>query len=187
MKDAKARNMEYDITKQVINAPLNAAKWLFSSPWAITDMVAGKKPLAERNKNPGDLRWAGQTGAEEGEGGFAKFKTEEEGLRAMAAQLKLYQNRDKLMTLSGIISKYAPSSENKTSDYIAAVAGKTGVNPNAPLNLNDPDVLSKVMSAMTKMENGRSNFTPEGIKIVISNNTGGNSTVSTNALPGAAR
>lgn len=116
--------------------------------------------------NPGNLRKPGS------ETEFQSFATDEAGLVAMARQLRLYQNRDKLNTLAGIISKYAPKSENNTAAYIANAASRTHYASDQALNLNDSSVLANVMSAMTKQENSKSNFTPQAIKVVIDNAPG---------------
>ena len=71
---------------------------------------------AERNNNPGNLNYAGQTGAvlEDGSNArFAKFGSTAEGVSALAKQLQRYGERG-LDTVSKIINKYAPSSENDT-------------------------------------------------------------------------
>ena len=136
--------------------------------------VAGDRPL----NNPGNLRPPGQSS------GFMQYPTEEAGIKAMARQLGLYYRRDKIDTISGIVSKYAPSSENDTKAYIDAVSRRTGYGANEKLDLDNADVLSRIMSAMTKQENHKSNYTPSGIKVIIENNTGGNSIATTNQLAG---
>jgi len=84
--------------------------------------------------NPGNLRMWGNAPTENG---FAKFGSDEEGIKAMAAQLHLYQNRDHLNTINDIVSKYAPKSENDTAAYIADMVGKTGFKSDQSLDLND--------------------------------------------------
>lgn len=139
-----------------------------ATAWSqLTDIFSGN--------NPGNLRRAGQSS------GFAQFSSPAEGLRAMARQLKLYQNRDGLNTLQGIIGKYAPASENDVDTYVGNVSKRTGFGANEKLNLNDPETLSKVISAMTKQENSKSNYTPK-VVIEVLNNTGGNSIVTTNQV-----
>jgi hypothetical protein len=152
-----------------------AKEYLKSRPF-ITD----NRPISERNLNPGNLRAWGNAPIV---GGFAKFGSEEEGLRAMARQLQIYQTRDKLNTIQEIIKKYAPPNENVTSKYIENVASRTGFAATQELNLSDVGTLSKLMSAMTKQENFRSTFTPEYIqKIIINNETGGSAIVTSQAV-----
>ena len=45
--------------------------------------------LAQKNNNPGNLRFAGQEGASEGAGGFARFETPEAGYKALQRQIEL--------------------------------------------------------------------------------------------------
>lgn len=148
------------------------------------DMLRGSRSIRNwsgwtaPNHNPGNLRAPGQPT------GFQSFASDDDGIRAMARQLRLYQNRDNLNTVRGIVSKYAPSSENDTAAYVAAVGKRTGFGADDPINLNDSGTLSKLISAMTKQENSKSNFTPGGVKVVIENATGGNSIVTTNQLQG---
>lgn len=136
--------------------------------------VAGDRPF----NNPGNLRPPGRRT------GFMQYATEEQGLMAMARQLQRYGSRGN-DTIRGIISKYAPSSENNTQAYIDAVGKKTGFGPDQKLDMSDSTTLSKLMAAMTKQENSKTNYTPEGIKVIIENNTGGNSIASINQMRGA--
>ena len=91
-----------------------------------------KGTLAFRNNNPGNLRYKGQPGAEQGEGGFARFKDYDAGHAEEVRQLGLYASRG--LTLEQALTKWAPPNENNTAAYIANVAGSTGFNPNARLN-----------------------------------------------------
>ncbi len=117
--------------------------------------TSGKQTRGLRNNNPGNLNYAGQKGAElENPGGrFARFRTRQEGLQAMAGQLLKYRDRG-IDSVRKIISKWAPSSENNTEAYVGTVAKQMGVNENARLNLKDPQVLASLMAAITKHENG---------------------------------
>lgn len=131
--------------------------------------------------NPGNLRsWGGMPT----QGGFAVFPSEDDGLRAMARQLQLYGNRGN-NTIAGMVGTYAPPSENDTAAYIAHVAKQTGYSASQKLDTNNPDVLAKVVSAMTKMENSKSNYSPAGVKAVITvqNQTGGSVNINANQLP----
>src|SRR6202020_2756902 len=59
---------------------------------------------------------------------------------------------DHLDTVSGIVSKWAPPSENDTAGYIAGVSHDTGFAPNQRINLHDPAVMRKFVAAMIKRE-----------------------------------
>jgi predicted transcriptional regulator len=83
---------------------------------------------------------------------FRRFASPEAGLNAMTWQLKRYQDVYGLRTITGIVSRWAPKSENNTPAYIAAVAKRTGFDPNANLNLHDPQTLAKLEEAMIYQE-----------------------------------
>ncbi|WP_434774135.1 lytic transglycosylase catalytic [Pantoea agglomerans] len=116
----------------------------------------------ERNNNPGNLNFAGQAGAMlEGSGGrFAKFQSAYDGLRAMARQLMLYAKRG-INSVQGIISTWAPSSENNTGAYVNSISSRLGVDPKAALNLQNPQVLSQLMNGIIHHENGRNIYSSE--------------------------
>ena len=109
-----------------------------------------------RNNNPGNLRktadkWEGQTGDD---GEFCTFVDLEHGCRAMMKLLINYKKRYGLDTLSKIISRYAPTTENDTSTYLQTVAKATELNPNQALDFNAQDTLVRVAQAMCKVETG---------------------------------
>ncbi|WP_336792485.1 lytic transglycosylase catalytic [Pantoea anthophila] len=116
----------------------------------------------ERNNNPGNLNYAGQAGAmlERSGGRFAKFQTAYDGLRAMARQLMLYAKRG-INSVEGIISTWAPSSENNTGAYVNAISSRLGVDPKAALNLQNPQILSQLMNGIIHHENGRNIYSSE--------------------------
>lgn len=88
--------------------------------------------LAQRNNNPGNLKFANQAGAiGQDSNGFAIFDSLADGQAALLNQLNLYADRG--MTLEQAISTYAPSSENDTSNYLSFVSSQTGISPSDPL------------------------------------------------------
>lgn len=103
-----------------------------------------------RNNNPGNVESA--PNAVGNDGRFPVFSSPQDGLSAMARQLMLYGDRGNT-TLNGIISTYAPHSENDTQAYIRHVSQMTGFNPKQQLNLHDPATLQALMAAMIKHEN----------------------------------
>jgi hypothetical protein len=109
-----------------------------------------KDPLSVRNNNPGNLRFANQTGAQPGEGGFARFDTPEAGLAAMQRQIELDTQRRGL-TLDRFVEKYAPQNENDTSKYLNYVASRTGLSPTESVS---PDKIPALMAAMIQLEGG---------------------------------
>lgn len=147
-----------------------------SMPPTITDGGRPKQPSTQesgdkrlprgiRNNNPGNLNYAGQAGAtkESGPGGrFAVFKTAEEGLEALAVQIKRYANAG-MDSIRSIVEKYAPKGENNTEAYIANVAKKFGVSDTTRLDFSNKDTLANMMSAITQYENGRNPYTRDMI------------------------
>ncbi len=100
--------------------------------------------LAYVNNNPGNLRFAGQDGAQQGEGGFARFNSPQEGVQALQNQIKLDATRG--LTLAQFINKYAPPSENDTSKYIRDILNATGATPLTPLASIDIMSLTKAIA-----------------------------------------
>ena len=55
-------------------------------------------------------------------------------------------------TLERVIARWAPSTENDTAAYVAAVSRTTGIDPSAKLSSYD---LSGIMQAIVRHENGQ--------------------------------
>ena len=114
--------------------------------------------LGERNNNPGNLRltsvpWEGQASAQPGP--FVVFTSPVYGIRALAKNILTYYQQYGLDTISSIISRWAPASENNTSSYIQAVSQSMGVSPDVPLQLSNPVILQNLVRAIIQHENGR--------------------------------
>jgi hypothetical protein len=113
-------------------------------------------PLGMRNNNPGNLRngiaWLGGSA---GANGFVKFRDVSWGLRAMALDLSTKITKDGLNTISEIITKYAPPSENDTAAYIRAVAQDTGWNKDNTISISEDNLL-RLMRAIINHEQGNS-------------------------------
>lgn len=87
--------------------------------------------LADRQRNPGNLRFVGQKGATRGDRGFARFPTHQAGWTALRSQILLDAGRG--ISLDRFIYKYAPPQENNTASYLRSVSRTLGVNPTALL------------------------------------------------------
>lgn len=116
-------------------------------------------PRGLRNNNPGNINFANQTGAvlepvspTVPHPRFAKFDTLDDGIRALIFQLRLYFDRG-INTVTEIISKWAPPTENFTQNYIASVATSMDVSPSAVLDPTN-EVLAGLVMAISCMENG---------------------------------
>ncbi|HAG2136726.1 TPA: lytic transglycosylase [Salmonella enterica] len=119
-------------------------------------------PKGIRNNNPGNLRFAGQSGAMNDGSGFAAFDSPLEGLIALKNQLMRYFTGKtfgrKLQTIRDIISHYAPKNENDTDAYIQAVAAMMHISPDAALNLQNPQMMQALMNSIVQYENGRNPY-----------------------------
>jgi hypothetical protein len=92
----------------------------------------------------------GQTGSVNN---FCKFKDMSYGLRAMAVDLSNKITKDGLDTITKIITKYAPPSENDTQSYINSVASNMGIGANEEIDFNS-STLARLMRAQINVEQG---------------------------------
>lgn len=106
-----------------------------------------------RNHNPGNLEGGAWDGVVGKDGPYLVFDTDAHGLRALAKQLLVYQDAHDLRTIAGIITRWAPPSENDTTSYIAAVSATTGFGDKDVLNLHDETTLDKLVTAIIRHEN----------------------------------
>lgn len=132
--------------------------------------ITASSPRGLRNNNPGNISAGkfteGLPGYVGSDGRFAQFQNPTQGLLAVDHLLQSYGQRG-LNTVSGVISRWAPSNENDTTAYINAVAQKLGVDPNTPLNMQDPRVRAALTSAIVTHENGKNPYGDAYIAQVI--------------------
>ena len=85
---------------------------------------------------------------------FKSFISMSYGYRAMVRVLRSYVNKG-YKTLTQIINRYAPSTENNTNAYIQYVSQRAGIDPNADLTtlINGPYV-SELIKHMVRLEQG---------------------------------
>jgi len=136
-----------------------------------------------RNNNPGNIDynhrndWQGQLPADPAiDKRFARFDTPENGIRALAKLLINYRGKDGMpgIGLKGIdtvretINRWAPSVENDTEAYVKAVAVSAAVLPNEQIDIRDRRILTGIVTAIIKHENGSVPYTPaviaEGVR-----------------------
>jgi len=111
--------------------------------------------------NPNN-NWVGQTGADDG--GYAQFQNPLYGLRAADKVLENYGARHKINTIKDAITRFAPPSDNNPTDnYINFVAREVGISSDAQIDLQDPGIREKLISAMVRFE------TPDAAKEYNSN------------------
>ena len=129
------------------------------------------KPRGIRNNNPGNIRksvavWLGEVDGQDD--AFETFDTPEHGIRALAKILLNYQRKRKLRTISQIISRWAPPSENDTTAYEQTVADGVGVGINDVLDLENSIVLDSLVKAIIQHENGQQPYSDSMIGIGVS-------------------
>lgn len=112
-------------------------------------------PRGIENNNPGNIKksssvWQGSIGDD---GTFVKFRTPEDGIRALSVMLKVYKSKG-IDTLKEIISKLAPSTENVTSKYINFVSKKLNKLPEDKIDVSNREELMKFLKAIIEYENG---------------------------------
>ena len=110
------------------------------------------------NCNPGNIRhskvfYQGEVQPSR-DRSFKQFRSMAWGYRAMFILLDTYRKRYGLNTIRGMISRYAPPSENNTEAYIAAVCSWTGLGADEPLDTRSRRVMVPVVMAMSRVENG---------------------------------
>ena len=109
---------------------------------------AANNPLNLRYIAPPD-NFNGQTG--QTAQGIGVYDSLQNGLRAAYLQLTEYYESG-LTTITEIVTKWAPPSENPTAQYIANVSGWTGLDANATLSW--PGDAADLILAMAQEENG---------------------------------
>lgn len=113
-------------------------------------------PRGIRNNNPGNLRhgqpWLGLAD-EQSDKDFCTFKEMRYGIRALIKLLLTYRTKYSLITVRGVINRWAPPSENDTSAYITAVARALNVGPDDELPLTRDTYLA-LAKAIAAHENG---------------------------------
>lgn len=142
--------------------------------------MANSQTRGVRNNNPGNIDynkandWKGQIGIEVGapKPRFARFDTPENGIRALGKLLLTYQDKHKLRTVSAIINRWAPSSENDTASYVKAVERFTKTKPGDTIDLRSYGVMSGFVKAIIRHENAGYEYPDEvlaeGVRMALS-------------------
>ncbi|HCM9390538.1 TPA: hypothetical protein ACG0NW_002040 [Enterobacter roggenkampii] len=138
---------------------------------AVSEGGSGDGARGIRNNNPGNLEysktnpWIGQIGDD---GRFAKFETPEHGIRALGRNLLSYQ-RQGIDTVSDIINRWAPPSDNNNTDaYIKAVCAQLGVTADQQLDASNPDTLKALCAAIIQHENGSQPYSDQQLATGVS-------------------
>lgn len=121
--------------------------------------ITGRRSLsrAERNRNPGNIRRSGVRYRGERrpsiDPSFKEFESDEWGYRAMFVLMESYRRRYAIDTLRGIVSRWAPPTENDTEGYIRFVSERTAIESDAQLLPHDVR-LRAIVEAMSRFERG---------------------------------
>ena len=107
--------------------------------------------------------WAGQIAPSKG---FCKFDTLEHGIRAAAIIMCRSYRRRGIDTLDGVVSHWAPKSENPTAHYIAFVRNKARIWRREALR--QPAQYALILWAMWWFEQGKEpSLSPAEILTII--------------------
>jgi hypothetical protein len=124
------------------------------------EAMTKKLPRGIRLNNPGNIRhgdkWQGLAlEAEQDDPSFCRFIDPSWGIRAIARLLIMYQDKYHIRTVRAIIDRWAPTVENDTNAYIAAVCASTGFDPDEKLDLYRYEASRPIVEAIIRHENGR--------------------------------
>jgi hypothetical protein len=129
-------------------------------------------PRGLRNNNPGNIektngKWGPEISGKDPR--FATYATPEQGLTALN---NLLDNRYNGLSLTTIIGKYAPKNENNTQSYISTLAKSTGLDPNSPVDMSNPQTKAAIIKGIIQIENGHQPYPDEMIQSAISGQIG---------------
>lgn len=110
------------------------------------------------NRNPGNIRRSGVRYRGEvqpsRDPAFKQFETMAWGYRAIFVLLDTYRTRHGLDTIAGMITRWAPPSENRTDCYIRAVCNRTGIGPDEKIDTRCRQTMTAIAAAISRVENG---------------------------------
>ena len=124
-----------------------------------------------RNNNPGNIKdfgipWEGimadddRNAAQKSEKTFVVYRRPWWGIRAMAIIFRNYSRKHGLKTVSGMIKRWAPGSDNNPTDvYVQFVATHLSVRINEQIDVEDFAIMRLLVQAVTQFENGKDPYT----------------------------
>lgn len=110
-----------------------------------------------RNNNPGNIRCSDVTYKGEKPStdvSFKQFTSMAWGYRAMFILLDTYRLKYGLKTLQQLLNRYAPPSENDTTEYVNFVSSRTKIADISAVDTRDEKQMIPIVAAMARMENG---------------------------------
>lgn len=118
-----------------------------------------EKPRGIRNNNPLNIRignvWLGEV-KENTDGEFEQFTQMLYGIRAAIVLLRRYICHYHLNSVALIISRWAPSSENNTRQYVDFVSKRVGIASECLVDFYDKVTICRLVEAMAYYECGTS-------------------------------
>lgn len=127
-------------------------------------------PRGIRNNNPGNIEYSPvwqNLDDPPTDGRFCRFKTAPDGIRAMARILITYQDKrrakdgSRIDTVREVIDRWAPESENNTSDYVKSVRRVMGLGEevDGEIDVHDYSCMKLLVTAIIRHENGMMPYT----------------------------
>ena len=136
------------------------SKALATGAIAAAGLMAGQADASIFNNNPGNIRtsstnWNGEV-TEPGEE-FERFSDMHMGVRASVRILRTYGRKYGIDTINKIIDRYAPPEDNNpnNANYAKHVSNGSGFGVDEKIDLNDPQMLIKLMRPIFQFENGQ--------------------------------
>jgi len=110
----------------------------------------GYKPKQSRttDANLGNIRPIGSNT------GFNQIETREQGIKDIDNNLLAYGKKHGINTLRGVISRWAPESENDVNAYVNTVSKRLSLGPDEKIDLNDAAVRHLISAGIMLQEKG---------------------------------
>ena len=86
--------------------------------------------------------------------GFQQPASKEQGIKDIDSNLLAYGQKHGINTLRGVISRWAPPSENDTGSYVDTVSKRLSLDPDQKINLSDPAVRHLIGAGIMLQEKG---------------------------------
>lgn len=127
------------------------------------------KPRGIRNNNPGNIRWGDPwkglvPKSERTDDEFCQFVSPVWGIRAICKILQTYASSYGITTVRGIVSRWAPPSENNTKAYVDSVCRQTGLRPHTIIHPKKYKEVLPLVRAIIRHENGEQPYTADTLR-----------------------
>ena len=121
-------------------------------------MARNQISRARRNRNPGNIRrsqvrFKGEV-QPSSDPDFKEFESMAWGYRAMFVVMNTYSRKYGICTIRGIVTRWAPPSENDTESYVRYVSRRSGIDPDVKVYVCDGGTMKSIAEAMSRIERG---------------------------------